>query len=228
MCRARQLLGLILVSLTAVLILARWFRVFDVYLVTSYSMANSLLPGDMVLVVRTLPVAIAKTAGTSARRAPGRGEVWVFKSQSGTGDSKVKRVIGLPGDTVSMIANRVVLNGVQLHEPYVRPDGGSVGERELFTWQREHLLPGTAQADYRPTRSEWGPLVVPANAYFMLGDNRGASVDSRYKGFVDSGRLAGRVGWVLFSYGVIESETSPGENVVRWSRLGKTTPGYEW
>ena len=219
---ALRLPGLALVVFSAVVILGTWFWLCDLYLVTSYSMANSLLPGDMVLVVRRPPVAVAKTAWTSAGRAPGRGEIWVFESQSGTGDSKVKRVIGLPGDTVSMIANRVVLNGVQLHEPYVRPDGGSVGERELFAWQREHLLPGAAQADYRPTRSEWGPLIVPANAYFLLGDNRGASVDSRYEGFVDSDRLAGRVGWILFSYGVIESETSPGENVVRWSRLGKT------
>ena len=67
-------------------------------------------------------------------------------------------------------------------------------------WQVEFLLPEVDRAAYRPSRDNWGPMVVPADHYFMLGDNRDTSLDSRYWGMLASWRLEGRAVFKYFSY----------------------------
>ena len=185
--------------------------VFDLYLVTSPSMATTLLPGDLVLV---------NQSGHALAMTPRRGEIWVFRPQSGGRERKVKRVIALPGDTVSMIANIVLVNGIPVRESYKRPASGR-GEPDHFSWQRQYLVPSAKQTDYWPTLSDWGPLVVPTDSHFLLGDNRGTSVDSRHEGFVHADRFVGRVVWIPFSYGIPGSNPSAVSKVVRWGRIGR-------
>lgn len=67
-------------------------------------------------------------------------------------------------------------------------------------WQVAHLIPDPERDEYKPTRDNWGPLVVPPERYFMLGDNREESLDSRYWGFVERGKMQGRPFFIYFSY----------------------------
>lgn len=201
------------IGVSAIVVVVTAIAVFDLYLVTSPSMAKTLLPGDMVLVIQS-------GHALALENAPKREEIWVFGPRSDGHERKVKRVIALPEDTVSMIANIVVVNGVPVRESHERPPSGR-GESTHFAWQRQYLLPSADQTDYFPTLSDWGPLVVPADSYFLLGDNRGASVDSRHEGFVHNDRFVGRVVGIAFSYGIPRSNPSAVSKVVRWARIGR-------
>lgn len=222
--RQRRRLGLVstlLVATAFVIIMAKGLSDFDRYLVTSYSMANTLLPGDMVVVRGSEPYDCSAARGSVARELPKRGEIWVYERQPGRGDVMVKRVIGLPGDTISMLTNIVMVNRIRLHEPYVSLGSGVDPSSRQFMWQREHLRPDIQLAEYRPTLGTWGPLIVPANAYFLLGDNRTASMDSRHHGFVRAEHMVARVVWIGFSYGIPDSDALPSQEVVRWDRIGR-------
>jgi signal peptidase I len=71
-----------------------------------------------------------------------------------------------------------------------------------------------------PSRNNWGPLVVPAQSYFVLGDNRDNSLDSRYWGFVPDSLLRGRPMLVYYSYAPDSARRLDWLTAVRWSRLG--------
>jgi signal peptidase I len=131
-----------------------------------------------------------------------RGDVLVFDPHHEPDLKLVKRLIGLPGDTVQMISGDLLLNGVLQVEPYVQhlfPEGGDQVSRDMV-WQTGFLTSEVDRTSYRPSRDNWGPLVVPEDHYFMLGDNRDTSLDSRYWGMLASWRLEGRAVFKYFSY----------------------------
>lgn len=194
------------------------------FVIASGSMEGTLLPGDVVLadharVGGRLPRTDLRLPGYGA---PRRGEVWVFTSERAAGGKQVKRLIGLPGDTLTMRDGAVWVNGEMLDQPYARSMSGWDSPHASFTWQQAHLQAGTDPTLYTPTGNDWGPLVIPRASYFALGDNRDRSWDSRHYGLVEHDRLEGRVTFVLFSYGTMPAATAlPRPRGVRWSRIGR-------
>jgi signal peptidase I len=143
------------------------------------------------------------------------GSLVVFLSVEEPGLKLTKRVIGMPGDTVEMKSGRVRVNGDELDEPYVSHDTPGRSEAEaqrekMRSWQLPHAI-GVDSAAYLPDVGTWGPIIVPPDSFFSLGDNRDASYDSRYYGFVPFANVIGRPRVIYFSVDA---------GHVRWSRVG--------
>jgi len=181
--------------LTAV-VLALVIRTFGVqaFRIPSPSMEDTLLVGDHLFVSKFLYGAeIPFTGGVRLPgvRDPQRGDVIVFKYPEDPSQDYIKRCVGVPGDVIEYHDKVLFVNGERQVEPYVK----------LADGQRQ-----------RPTRDNWGPVTVPEGKYFMMGDNRDRSSDSRYWGFVDHSELRGKAIFIYWSW---DSATSS----VRFSRL---------
>ncbi len=213
-------------SLGMALVLFVVIRTFliEAFQIPSGSMERTLLAGDFLFVNKA--VYGAQIPGTNARlprfEAPRRGDVIVFAYPKNPELNYVKRVVGVSGDTVEMRGGEVRVNRKPLAEPYVqRVDPGHDVFDPDFGWQRDYLVGGSRGArEYHPTRDTWGPLVVPPGKYFVLGDNRDNSSDSRYWGFVDESAIKGRPLVVYFSYDREAHDALPWLTDIRWRRLG--------
>jgi len=178
--------------------------VFEAFEIPTASEAPTLLPGDRVLVNKT----------TFQRRLVRRGDEVVFRVSSEPGLKWVKRVISLPGDTVEVKDNKVLVNGEQLsRDPVLRASLGTAAEEikgELFeetnSSRRYQILFST---DTKPL-PDYPQATVPEGACFVLGDNRNNSRDSRTMGFVAFGDVLGDV-----QYRYWPAET--------WTRFGVLT-----
>ncbi|HEX2191219.1 MAG TPA: signal peptidase I [Longimicrobiaceae bacterium] len=148
------------------------------YRVAGRSMEPALFAGDLLVFRSGRPGESAR-----ARYRPMRGDVVLFRLRPG-GVGMVKRVIGLPGDTVSVRGGRLHLNGAPLVERYL-PNIRSAGIEPPHDWHWAFLVPGALDHRYAPTPGSWGPIVVPSGSVFVLGDNRAHSGDSRVFGFVE-------------------------------------------
>ena len=214
-------------SLGMALVLFLIIRTFllEAFQIPSGSMERTLLAGDFLFVNKA--VYGAQIPGTNARlpgfNTPHRGDVIVFAYPKDPTLSYVKRVIGTPGDVVEMKQGQVYVNGRTIEEPYVqRKDPLHDSFDPEFNWQREYLARPTDEQRrrYHPTRDTWGPLRVPGDKYFVLGDNRDNSADSRYWGYVDASAVKGRPLVVYFSYNRETRDALPWLTDIRWSRLG--------
>jgi len=199
--------------------------VIQTFTITSGSMENTLLVGDFLVLSKsaygaTIPGTDVTLPGYSE---PHRGDVVVFVGHHEPEPiDLVKRLIGIPGDTLSMRDATLYINGIAQVEPYVKHDDPA-GDRYLdqVAWQSEYLAPGVDPGSYRPTRDNWGPIVVPPERYFMMGDNRDQSLDSRYWGFVEPSWIKGRAVFLYFSYDRDVLGGVPFVSHVRWSRIGE-------
>jgi signal peptidase I len=175
----------------------------------SGSMRPTLLEGDVVLVNRVAyDLKVPLTDVALARLGePGRGDVVTFTSPR-DGVRLIKRVVGLPGDTVEMRGEVVFVNGAPCNysdQEAVREQVGPMGWTEAIRATED--LAGRRHAvqvlPALPARRDFAPLVVPAGQYFMLGDNRDDSADSRYIGTVPRHLLIGRAHHVLVSADIL-------------------------
>lgn len=171
-------------------------NVATAYRIPSGAMEPTLLVGDYLLAVPLRDPVV-------------RGQLVTYRTQTG---AFAKRVVGLPTDTLAMHAGTLSVNGRQVPEPYAQRDSADPMWPE-FTWQRAYLLHPNDSITYRPTLQNWGPIVVPPHQYFILGDNRGNSLDSRFQGFLSEDAFTGVPRTVYFS-----RDTETGH--VRWARLG--------
>jgi signal peptidase I len=218
-------------SLAIALVLFFVLRTFVVqtFVIVSESMRETLLVGDM-LVANRMAVG-ARIPGTETH-IPGyatlrRGDVVVFEPHHEENMMLVKRLMGLPGDTLEMRTGALWVNGEALDEPYARQGTVPDDPSPEFSWQRMYFVGEGDPATYRPTRETWGPIVVPADHYFMLGDNRDDSYDSRYWGPLPTWRVEARVSFLYFSYDRDSPNALPALREIRWSRLGRQIDGLD-
>ena len=179
-------------SIVIAVILALFIRTFVVqaFKIPTGSMEENLLIGDHLLVNKfvfgpttsrlervLLPVADVK-----------RGDVIVFKYPEEPERDFIKRVIGLPGETLEVRDKKVFINGTALDEPYAH-----------------YLQPVASPSEFHEVtsfdvRDRYGPVTVPPNQFFMMGDNRDNSQDSRYWGFLPRENIKGKSLVIYWSY----------------------------
>lgn len=217
-------------SLLVTVILAIFGTTFVVqaFKIPTGSMENTLLIGDHLLVNKFV---FAHRRGGGALLLPyrevNRGDVVVFKfppsdEQSEPSEHFVKRVVGIPGDRVRIWHRQVLVNGKPVNEPYVRhsyPDQLRPGD-DFPPGPMEYMRGATPRwADEVQEYIDGNELVVPKDRYFVMGDNREHSWDSRFWGFVPRELILGRPLIIYWSY------ETPRDEYTRTSlsdRLGQT------
>jgi|SRR6185312_14320673 len=192
--------------ITGIIIFAARSSFADWNKVPSGSMKPTILEGDRVFVNKMaydlkVPFTTLHLAEWSA---PQRGDIVVFYSPK-DGSRLVKRTVGLPGDTVELRDDELIINGEKVVYKSIADDllrdvtpadrASSVYASEALPG-RSHLVAGIPQL---PAMRNFGPIQVPEGCYFMMGDNRDNSYDSRYFGVVKRGRILGRATAVVAS-----------------------------
>ena len=179
-------------SIVIAVILALFIRTFVVqaFKIPTGSMEETLLIGDHLLVNKF----VFGPAATGVERALlpigtiKRRDVLVFKYPEEPARDFIKRVIGLPGETVELREKKVYINGTALDEPYVHFLSPPSGPSELH------------EVTSFDVRERYGPVTVPPDHYFMMGDNRDNSQDSRYWGFLPRENIKGKSLVIYWSY----------------------------
>lgn len=203
------------------------FLIIRTFLVEAFriptgSMESTLLVGDFLLVNKAVygarvPFARARTPAVAE---PQRGDIVVFIPRHDPDKNYVKRLLGVPGDTLEMRGKVLYVNGAPQTENYAHaPDPVDVYASGMF-WQCEHIPADLSSSACRPTRDNWGPIVIPAANYFVMGDNRDDSEDSRYWGFVERDAIRGRPLFIYYSFDASAGNAVPWLSSIRWSRIG--------
>ena len=193
----------------------------EAFRIPSGSMENTLLIGDFLFVNKTLYGAEIPFSSRHLPpvREPRRLDIVVFRSVQDATTNIVKRVVGMPGDTLAMKDNVLQVNGKPVAESYViRTDPTSDPEPSEMRWQARYLV-GRDTARYRPTLKNWGPIVVPQDSFMVMGDNRDNSYDSRYWGFLGRDRIRGRPLMIYYSYDKEGVLPLPILTSIRWRRI---------
>lgn len=199
----------------------------EAFRIPSSSMENTLLVGDFLFVDKTgyggefqVPFTGIRFGRLPGHAEPYRGGIVIFRSveDSTPNLDVVKRLIGVPGDTLQMVNDTLLRNGQRQDEPYALHLAGGMDQlppeptlNQMRTRQLPHYV-GSDAGRYRPTPHNWGPLVVPPDSFWVMGDNRDESYDSRYWGFLPRAHLEGRP---LIIY--LSVATAPFR--IRWNRL---------
>jgi len=202
--------GLIMAVLAALAIRS---LAFEPYNIPSSSMVPTLLIGDYLFITKfdygysrhSFPFSVPIISkGRLFYVQPERGDIVVFKKPPENKTDYIKRIIGLPGDTVQIKNGRLYIN----NQIVPREDQGqeywdTEAGRQLYTRYIETLPNGVVHDIYELTDNniydETDPIVIPENYFFMMGDNRDNSLDSRYFGLVPAENLEGKARLIFYS-----------------------------
>jgi len=192
-------------SMASILVVGLFIITFclQAFEIPSSSMEKTLLIGDHLFVDRVTSAPKTYWFPVIPYRAVHRGDIVVFVSPAEPGLFLVKRIIGMPGDRIHLKDSVVYRNGEPLQEPYVIRSRG-----DFFPYRDD--FPSFAppdgigiSPDWQATMSEHiqnGDIVVPADSYFAMGDNRDVSADSRWWGFVPRQNIVGRPMFIYWSF----------------------------
>lgn len=214
------------VRLIALLTISAGLRIFVArgFVVTGNSMEPTLLPGDFVFVNsaavgRPVPGIKWRMPGYAA---PERFDLFLIRVGPTGGPQSIfaKRLVGMPGDELSMSDGVLHVNGHPIEEPYVVTDTIFDRASVAMDWQLDYLHSDVDPTRYFPTQDNWGPLEIPPRVYFFLGDNRHHSIDSREFGLISHDNILGRLDWVLFSHNASCCNPTALLQGVRWGRIG--------
>lgn len=189
-------------------LLALFIRAFVVqaFKIPSGSMKSTLLVGDHILVNKfiygiRIPVVNKELIHI---KDPKRFDIVVFQYPVDPSKDFIKRVIGLPGETVQVKDKKVFVNDKLIEEPFA-------------VYSDPKVLPASVSP-----RDNFGPIVVPPNSLFVMGDNRDESYDSRFWKFVDINDLKGEAFIIYWSWNQDgDFSMAPSESYVRWNRIAK-------
>jgi signal peptidase I len=192
---------------------------FEPFRIPSGSLEPTLQIGDFILVNKfsygvRLPVVQKKIINISE---PKRGDVIVLRWPPDPSFSFIKRVIGLPGDHIKYINKELFVNGEKIQQAFLKnsiaqgegADEWPVQEKNENLLGVEHLI----FIDPKKSGQDFDDIVVPDNMYFVMGDNRDDSADSRYWGFVPEKNIVGKAVLVWMSF-------EHGKYGIRWKRIG--------
>lgn len=183
-------------ALLVALLLALVIRTFVVqaFKIPSESMLQTLLVGDHLLASKfSYGVKVPFTNYYVYKGSdPQRGEIIIFEYPNDPSVDYIKRIVGVPGDIIEVRNKQLFRNGEPVKESYIR-----------FT-QPDRI---------EPVRDNFGPVTVPDGKYFVMGDNRDNSLDSRFWGFVDRSAIRAKAWRIYWSWG--------GLGDMRWDRMGK-------
>ena len=203
----------------------------EAYRIPSGSMIPSLLIGDWLFVNKLVygPHVPFTSWHLPGYQEPKRWEIAVFVSPPQHDQPEdltptlVKRIVGMPGDTLHMRDAKLFINGVPQADPYgAQSTPGDPDEvSPLYDWQHRIALQNTrfGTAPRQPTHDNWGPLLIPGGHYFMMGDNRYESKDSRYWGVVPRDNIRGRPMFVYYSWDSSSHRPLPFITAIRWGRI---------
>lgn len=193
---------------------------YEPFRIPSGSLEPTLLTGDFILVNKydygvRLPV-IHQTIKPGAE--PARGDIIVFRWPPNPSFDFIKRVIGIPGDKISYINKELYINGNKIPQNFltkvtVSDDGGEPfqaleNQEDLFGLKHHiYIDPAKNSRDYKD-------IIVPQGMYFVMGDNRDDSADSRFWGFVSNKDIVGKAVLIWMSW-------DSANTGVRWKRLGQ-------
>ena len=191
-------------SLLIAALIAFFVRSFFIqaFKIPSSSMEPTLLVGDHLLVNRLSYVVKVPFSDITIFHVgePQRGDVVVFRYPVDRSKDFIKRVIAREGDVVEIKDKVVSVNGAPVKDPHA-------------FFAESSVIPG-----YFSQRDSFGPVTVPKGSYFMMGDNRDRSLDSRFWGFVETKDLVGRALIIYFSW---DGRADDILHYVRWNRIGK-------
>jgi signal peptidase I len=235
----KSLLGAVLVYL----VIKTFF--IEAYRIPSGSMIPTLLVGDWLFVNKlvygpTIPFTNVHLPGYGS---PKRSDVVVFVSPTQIDQPEdpnpilVKRLVGMPGDTLYMRGGMLYANGIAQRQPFDNSHNPVLGPNEtsdLYQWQHQYEVHGSrfGEPPQTITHDNWGPILIPRNFYFMMGDNRYCSKDSRYWGIVPRANVRGRPLFVYYSFRAGPTGDAPECNPdtstgafpaitdIRWGRIG--------
>ena len=206
----QSLLGTVVIAIFVITFIVQAFQI------PSESMENTLLIGDYLLVNKLCYGGLRLGDDLMPYQKIQRGDVIVFHYPVDPQQHFVKRVIGVPGDRLQMVNKKVLINGKPLDEPYVR-----FVEPTNDRFRDNFPLMDTVDRTLRQNPDWWlemhklvedGQLIIPEGHYFVMGDNRDNSLDSRYWGFVPRENIIGRP--LVIYWSVRDWDRNPSASVV--------------